>query len=87
MENKQTYYAALNKWGRDVQLIIAIEEMGELIQALSKFLNGRCPESVVENEIADVMIMMEQLQIVFSAAEIQNRKEAKLARLKMRLSD
>lgn len=58
---------------------MAIEEMSELTQALAHAFRGR-DHNVIE-EIADVMIMCEQLSVIFGKSEVKKHKTAKLNRL------
>ena len=67
------------------QVVQAIEELGELQQALARFLNDRANN--VEEEIADVEIMIIQLKIIFNLSKIDNWREYKLTRLKDRISN
>ena len=83
MDEEQIYKDALNKWGVDAQCMIAIEECGELITALSHKYRGRNVNLI--EEIADVKIMIEQLSIIFGAKEVEEEKTRKLARLNQRL--
>lgn len=71
---------ALDTWGPAIQQVVAMEEMGELIQAISKAL--RCKTHNVEEEIADVEIMIMQLRIIFDNKKVDEIKQAKLKRLK-----
>ena len=74
---------AINSYSNASQKIKAIEEMGELIQAISKsLLDG---ENNVEEEIADVEIMLTQLKIMYSLNDIENWRNYKLNRLKERV--
>ena len=74
---------AINSYGNASQKIKAIEEMGELIQAISKsLLDGK---NNVEEEIADVEIMLTQLKIMYSLNDIENWRNYKLNRLKERV--
>ena len=74
---------AINSYGNASQKIKAIEEMGELIQAISKsLLDG---ENNVEEEIADVEIMLTQLKIMYNLNDIDNWRNYKLKRLKERV--
>ena len=74
---------AINSYGNASQKVKAIEEMGELIQAISKsLLDG---ENNVEEEIADVEIMLTQLKIMYSLNDIENWRNYKLNRLKERV--
>lgn len=55
----EVYAEAIYFYGTKTQIIVAIEEMSELIKELTKNLRGE-KENIVE-EIADVEIMLEQL--------------------------
>lgn len=78
----------VKKNGIKNQSMIAMEECAELIQAISKCLRSKDfpveyeRENLIE-EMADVMICLEQLQVIFhiSDAEILCWKEAKENRL------
>jgi NTP pyrophosphatase (non-canonical NTP hydrolase) len=71
---------ALNNWGVAIQQVVAMEEMGELIQAISKAI--RCKQNNVEEEIADVETMLMQLRLIFNNQKVEEIKQAKLKRLK-----
>ncbi len=73
----EVFAKALAKYGVGTQLIIAMEEMGELIQAISKNMRGVSNLYNVAEEIADVGVMLDQLMIVFKNEDIvrMNRKE------------
>ena len=79
----ETIIKSLEKHGRFAQTLKAIEELAELQQALSKFLLGE--EHNVEEEIADVIIMLEYLKILFNNDEVDSWKDAKIERLKNKL--
>ena len=74
---------AINSYGNASQKIKAIEEMGELIQAISKSLLDN--ENNVEEEIADVEIMLTQLKIMYNLSDVENWRNYKLNRLKDRV--
>lgn len=61
----------------------AIEECCELVQALLKFKQNRMNN--VEEEMADVEIMLEQLHLMFSDTMVNEYKRTKLDRLEKRL--
>lgn len=71
---------AINTFGASIQQIVAMEEMGELIQAISKSIRGK--DHNVEEEIADVEIMCTQLRLIFNDDKVNKIKQAKLERLK-----
>lgn len=73
------YQAALDEWGKDLQVIMAIEEMAELTQALTKDLRGIPDSDNILEEMADVEIMLTQLKIVYG--DTKDIKEKKLLRL------
>ncbi len=86
----EVYQAAIMKWGKELQIEIAIEECAELIKALQKL--KRCsddtilgPRRNVHEEIADVEIMIEQLKLIFNRQLIEEYKIEKIERLKSRL--
>ena len=74
---------AINSYGNASQKIKAIQEMGELIQAISKSLLDN--ENNVEEEIADVEIMLTQLKIMYNLSDVENWRNYKLNRLKDRV--
>ena len=67
------YAAAVEKFGEDAQMLIAVEELGELSKALLKWLRyknfdqGRRDEllKAIAEERADVGIMLNQLEVIF----------------------
>lgn len=65
------FQAAIDKWGDSVQVAKAIEECSELSTVLARWLCN--PERVktreIREELADVRIMLEQMQIVFGRAD------------------
>ena len=73
------YQKAINTFGEKAQIEHAIEELSELNVALCHYLAGR--KNNVEEEIADVEIMMEQLERIFSKDEIVDIKAQKIERL------
>lgn len=80
LENQNIYRDAIEHFGKHNQIKQAIEEMAELIQALLKLY--RHPEnSNVEEEIADVKIMIRQLELLFDKDIIDSWEQVKLKRL------
>lgn len=83
--------AALLKWGEAAQAIKAIEELSELQSVLAKWAvhqmvsdaprypEGDAVERAVREELADAMIMLEQMELVFG--DVSEIEEAKLLRL------
>lgn len=78
---------ALDLWGIDAQIWMAVEEMAELTNALCKIKRGRINLEDIVTEIADVQIMMEQLQLFFGKEEVDTERNRKLIRLHDRMCD
>lgn len=83
---RDTYSEAVHTYGKQSQLIMAMEEMAELTKELSKNIRGAKNTEAVSEEMADVEIMLEQLKVIFrNRAEVDCVRCAKLERLAMRL--
>ena len=86
-EDKRVLKAALDTYGIYKQSDIAIEEMAELTKAIIKC--RRNPSSPATGnlleEIADVLIMLEQLAIHYGKQNIIKIKDEKIARLNCRI--
>ena len=69
-------------FGKVYEMNVAIEEMGELIQALTKVIRGKPDFDNVAEEIADVEIAMEELKYAFNNAnQVKEWKHRKILRL------
>jgi len=82
------YLDAIDKWGKHFQILMAIEEMSELIQILihSERKNRKVKYREVASEIADVKIMLEQLETIFSCSDlVREEMQSKLLRLEKML--
>lgn len=55
----------ISKYGVDHQVIVAIEELSELQKELCKFIRRSGNLSNIAEEIADVQLMLFQMQTVF----------------------
>lgn len=85
--DKDLYSRAVSTFGETSRLILAIEEMSELIKELSKYTRGRENIGSICEEMADVEIMLEQLKIVFhNRAAVDYHRSQKLQRLSDRLN-
>lgn len=90
IEREFLYNAAIKKWGIFSQLYVAIEEMSEVIKALTKFM--RDPKNIeaylpgIIEEVADATIMLEQIRLIFGINEqVCEAMDAKVMRLKGRV--
>ena len=74
--------AAVEHYGVEAQMIKAVEELGELTQAVARVLLWGNGEDELENlreEMADVSIMLSQLELIFG--DVTEVEEYKLLRL------
>jgi len=79
-------------WGEDAQVLVAIEELGELVQALVKYLRLKQNKSGVrdadmkkiiahiQEESADVLNCVKQMAQMFGMAEVQKIRGEKVER-------
>ena len=89
-EMRKVCITALQTYGKPSQTVVLCEECAELIQASSKLLrNGEHPELVMNmtEEIADVLIMIEQMKISYSISDFDINVfiDQKINRLRERL--
>lgn len=79
--------AAIRKNGRPMQTVVAIEEMSELQKELSKFIRGKGNRDNLIEEVADALIMITQIQLMYHICDEDVRKvmDFKLNRLKERM--
>lgn len=68
------FAAAREQFGSDHQLVVAQEELGELISAISRVKRQRpgAVENLVE-ELADVEVMVRQIALMFNAVAVVER--------------
>lgn len=85
MERKQILAQAIQKYGVEAQQKQCIEECSELITAILHHQRRKCTAHDVITEIADVIIMCEQMKLIFGAAEVEREIKHKVDRLTERL--
>lgn len=84
---KAIYSAAIETWGKEAQVVMVMEEMSELQKELCKNLRGRENIEAIAEEIADVKIMLGQMERLFSIGQlVDDYKAKKLGRLALRLT-
>ena len=83
---RTTCVLAVEKFGTDSQMNMAIEECSELIDALCKFRRKRVGSIDVITEIADVQIMCEQLAYMFGDEKVSDERKRKIERLQKRMA-
>ena len=80
MPRKKTLEKAIRHYGSKNQITKSIEEMAELIRALT-----RDDTQNIMEEIADVHIMITQLRLIFDSQQIDDMITQKLKRLESRI--
>lgn len=78
---------AVDLWGEEAQMRMVQEECAELIATVNRHQRERCSNEDVAEEVADVLIMVEQARRIVGAAAVDAAKERKLQRLARRLTD
>lgn len=85
-ERAKVYVNAFITYGEDCQIVKAVEEMSECIQAICKVYLGGEDFSNLAEEIADATIMLEQLRIIFNNnEEVCRYMDEKIIRLDEKL--
>lgn len=85
--NAVNYFEALSDaivtFGEQTQLVVALEELSELQKEVCKELRGDGNPDHIAEEMADVQIMLDQLEIIFGnrgkVAAWQSKKAKRLA--------
>ena len=92
-EFKEILQKAIDTYGKDAQQDMCIEEMSELTKAICKIkrnrynITNKLKEDLYE-EIADVYIMLEQLEMIFDCEpEVRDLMAYKIRRLEGRLRE
>lgn len=80
---------AIEKWGKEAQTIVAMEECAELIKECSKMLRGQGNIDHLIEEIADVMICITGLEVMYNIdnGDVLTEIVYKLERLEKRLEN
>lgn len=84
-------YDALDTYGWEAQTDMCIEECSELIKALLKFRrfpmeNGQKFLKNIQEEIADVQIMLWQMDLMYGHGYVEDQIEKKIDRLRERVA-
>lgn len=79
---------ALEAFGAEAQMVMAIEEMSELTKELCKHRRGRDNVEAIAEEVADVEIMLRQMVMLFDCAgQVKTFRRYKLERLAERIKE
>ena len=86
-EDRRLLELALVTWGESAQEVHAVEELSELITALARTHRGRASDADVIDELADVLVVANQLALIYGREDVEDRLEYKLQRLGVRLDE
>lgn len=80
---------AIETYGSEAQLNVAIEEFSELIKEICKHKRHIDNTEAIIEEMADCYIMLEQMKMIFGfgSTVIPDAMDKKIKRLKSRLTD
>ena len=87
MTERELFKRAVDKWGRQSQIDMMIEECAELTKALCKLKRKHEPSDTgalindICEEVADVQIMTGQMQYIFGVKDVDNWHKIKLEQL------
>lgn len=87
-ERDNTFHKCIDTYGKQVQVDMAVEEMSELTKALMKERRTNVDDArgAIIDEIADVRIMMRQLELIYDCEEeVDRRIDFKVMRQRQRL--
>ena len=60
---------AIQQFGNEAQMIVAIEELSEVTKEICKVFRGKGNKSAIAEELADAQIMLTQLVMIFDCGE------------------
>ena len=79
---------SIRYYGKEKQSVVCMEECAELIQCISKELRNKSNISHLSEEIADVLICIKMLQLMYDIqdSQLQDWVNTKQKRIKERMS-
>lgn len=82
------YAEAIATFGKEVQLIVALEELSEAQKEICKALRGDIRADNLAEEVADATIVLEQVRQIFGINDqVCSQMDAKILRLRRRIDD
>ncbi|MDR2535222.1 MAG: hypothetical protein LBD29_04215 [Treponema sp.] len=71
-EYRSALREAFDTWGKDSQVMMALEEMAELSKELLKNINRKKNNKKnITEELADVYVTLESLKIIYNISDIE----------------
>jgi len=87
---QEFFSMVVETFGVSAQLMVALEELFELGQAITKYERGVTKDAVnILEEVVDVSIMIEQIKVIYrlTDADVQTVKDMKIKRLQKIMED
>ena len=85
-DRAKVYEEAIERYGAEMQMVVAIEELSECTKELCKAMRGKGDINHLAEEVADATIMLEQMRLTFGINDaVKFWMDAKLQRLQHRL--
>ena len=69
MDRNKAYRKFVKAWGEGAQLVMVLEETAELQKEVCKTIRGRVNAIELIDEMADVRVMLEQLQFIYGITD------------------
>lgn len=87
-DNQKILNLAIETYGEAPQKLMLIEEMAELTKEICKNFRGKNNKTEITEEIADVLIMIEQIKIILGITDkdVMQTMNYKIERLEERLN-
>lgn len=86
-QRAEVYAKALEHFGEENQLTVALEELSECQKEICKFLRGYGNAGNLAEEVADSLIMLEQVIYIFGIDEMVDiQVDRKILRLEDRIT-
>jgi len=88
MRYLEVMQSAIDTFGEREQMVVAIEELAELQKELTKILRGGGNRDTLAEELADVQIMLDQLEIIHGdRGAVHEWQTKKMHRLAVRIAE
>lgn len=87
-ERTEVYADAIETYGPVAQLVVALEELSECQKEICKVLRDKGDMKHLAEEVADAIIMLEQIRQIFGINEdVCSVMDEKIIRLQKRIAD
>lgn len=81
------YKRAVDFYGSILQMLMLVEECGEMVVAISHYRRGKLSQAQLAEHVADLEIMCSQMRVIVGDRVVEDQKQKKLVDLESRLND